>query len=164
MGIDPGVNVTGYGLVEISPRHLQCVDYGGIVAEKGASLGKKLEKIYHTLRVLITQHQPSAIAIEDIFYYENVKTAIRMGQVRGVSILAAQLSGIPYFEYAPREVKMAVVGNGAASKQQVQAMVQTILALPEIPQPYDAADALAVAICHINRLKTQQFKEVAEGL
>jgi len=162
LGIDPGLSVTGYGVIEATGGRVRCLDFGGIYPNNKATLGEKLEKIYRGIREVVEAYHPRAVAIEDIFYHENIKTAIVMGHARGVSILAAQQARIPVFEYAPREIKMSVGGSGAASKQQVQAMVKTLLHLSELPRPYDAADALAVALCHFHRMKFQSLTSATE--
>ncbi len=161
LGIDPGLSVTGYGVVAVDGGKARCVDFGGIYPASRAPLAEKLQRIYAGIKEVVEAYHPDAVAIEDIFYHENVKTAIVMGHARGVSILAAQQAQVPVFEYSPREVKMSVGGSGAASKQQVQAMVQTLLRLPELPRPFDAADALAVALCHFHRMKFQSLTSAA---
>jgi crossover junction endodeoxyribonuclease RuvC len=154
LGIDPGSHVTGYGLVEKTRTGLAWVAHGEIRPGKGATLSTCLQTIYDALRGVIEETKPDAMAIEDIFYGKNVKSLIRQGHVRGGAILAAKHMGVPAFEYSPLEIKKAIVGYGRAEKEQVQKMAKTILKLPELPPP-DAADALAVAICHIHFLKTE---------
>ncbi len=149
LGIDPGSNVTGVGVVDKNKDRLVCVYYGEIRSAKGWDLPSRLLSIYHKLQEIIAETMPEAVAIEDIFYGKNPATLIKQGQVRGVTILAGALQGRPIHEYSPLEVKMAVVGYGRAEKSQVQKMVKEILALETLP-PADAADALAVAICHAN--------------
>ncbi len=152
LGIDPGSHVTGYGVVTKARSGLCHVIHGEIRPEKGALLTSCLETIYDSIREVIRQSAPDALAIEDIFYGKNVKSLIRQGQVRGVAILAGKQGGIPVYEYSPLEIKKAIVGYGRAEKAQVQTMAKAILRLPELPPP-DAADALAVAICHLNSMK-----------
>ncbi len=152
LGIDPGSHVTGYGVVAKARNGLAHVIHGEIRPERGALLTACLETIYDGIREVIKLASPDALAIEDIFYGKNVKSLIRQGHVRGVAILAGRQSGIPVFEYAPLEIKKAIVGYGRAEKAQVQTMAKAILNLPELPPP-DAADALAVAICHLNFMK-----------
>jgi crossover junction endodeoxyribonuclease RuvC len=154
LGIDPGSQVTGYGVVEKAGRGLQHIVHGEIRPGKGAALTACLQSIYDELQEVIRQSTPRALAIEQIFYGKNIKSLIRQGHVRGVAILAGKHMGIPVYEYAPLEIKKAIVGYGRAEKAQVQMMVKAILKLPELPLP-DAADALAVAICHINFRKTE---------
>ena len=152
LGIDPGTNVTGYGLIEKNRRGYQGIHFGEIKNRKNDSLSGRLESIYNRLIQIIKDTGPEAVSLEDIFYGKNVKSLIRQGHVRGIIILAARHSGIPVFEYTPLEVKKAVVGYGMAEKSQVQQMVKAILNLPVLPPP-DASDALAIAICHANFLK-----------
>ena len=154
LGIDPGSHVTGYGLVEKTRTGLAWVAQGEIKPKKGATLSVCLQTIYEGLRGVIEATKPDAMAIEDIFYGKNVQSLIKQGHVRGVAILAGKHMGVPTFEYSPTEIKKAIVGYGRAEKEQVQKMAKTILKLSELPPP-DAADALAVAICHIHFLKTE---------
>jgi crossover junction endodeoxyribonuclease RuvC len=153
LGIDPGSHVTGYGVVGKVRTGLCHFMHGEIRPGNGAALTTCLQTIYDDLDAVIRQSAPDALAIEDIFYGKNVKSLIRQGQVRGVAILAGKQRGIAIYEYSPLEIKKAVVGYGRAEKAQVQAMTKAILNLPDLPPP-DAADALAVAICHINFMKT----------
>ena len=159
LGIDPGLSTTGYGVIEIVNRKPRCRGFGGISNRgKDIPLAVKLKKIYEGLHEVIDTYHPQYGAIEDIFYHENVNTAIVMGHARGVAMLAAQQADIDVAEYAAREIKMSTVGSGAASKQQVQAMVQRLLGLDRPPKPQDAADGLAVALCHYHRIKFQMLK------
>ncbi len=160
LGIDPGLSITGYGIIEITDQGLVCLGYGGIKAPSASVFAEKLLAIHQRLKDVIEEYQPDFCAVEDIFYHRNKKTAIVMGHARAVAILAAAQQDIPVSEYSPREVKMAIVGYGAASKTQVQAMVKNILKMPEIASPADAADALAVALCHYHRIK---FKQLTDG-
>ena len=144
--------MTGYGVIEKARSGLCHIVHGEIRPGKDAALSSRLQTIYDGLREVIRQSAPGALAIEDIFYGKNVRSLIRQGHVRGVTILAGKHSGIPVYEYSPLEIKKAVVGYGRAEKAQVQKMAKAILNLTELPPP-DAADALAVAICHINFLK-----------
>ena len=152
LGIDPGTNVTGYGLIEKRRSTYAVIRYGEIKSKKNQPLSRRLASIYTELIGIIEEIQPEIISLEDIFYGKNIQSLIKQGHVRGIIILAASLSGIPVYEYSPLEVKKAVVGYGMADKQQIQQMVKSILKLPELPPP-DAADALAIAICHANFLK-----------
>lgn len=147
IGIDPGSLVTGFGVVEKRRNDLLYIQHGEIKVPGKGSLPSFLVAIYEQLMAVIGQTKPDVFAIEDIFYGKNVKSLIKQGQARGVAILAGSHSGLPVFEYSPLEVKKAVVGYGRAEKSQVQAMVKAILQLQETPTA-DAADALAVAICH----------------
>jgi len=152
LGIDPGGHVTGYGVVEQSGKGLRWVAHGEIRPAKGALFSSCLQTIYEDLREVIRKAAPDALAIEDIFYGKNVRSLIKQSHVRGAAILAGKHSVSPVFSYSPLEIKKAVVGYGRAEKDQVQQMVRAILNLPELPPP-DAADALAVAICHIHHRK-----------
>ena len=154
LGIDPGISITGYGIIEVIRNKPHCVTYGGIRnRDKDAPLAKRLGIIYTGLCEVVNKYQPKHCSIEEVFYHENVRTAIVMGHARGVAMLAAQQAGIDVFEYSAREIKMSTVGSGAASKQQVQAMVTRILKTDTPPRPQDAADALAAAICHFHRFR-----------
>ena len=154
LGIDPGLNITGYGIINIAELKIpRLFTYGHIRTNAKNDLAERLQKIYRDLDLLIKEHQPARVAIESIFYADNVKTAIVMGHARGSTMVAAINSGASVAEYSPREVKMSVVGNGAAVKSQVNFMVRSILKLQENIKPDDASDALAVALCHWNRLK-----------
>jgi crossover junction endodeoxyribonuclease RuvC len=154
LGIDPGSHITGYGVVEKGGRDLVEIDHGEIKPPRGMLFSGSLLMIHERLLAVVGETKPDAIAIEDIFYGKNVKSLIKQAHVRGAVILAGSRCQVPVFEYTPLEVKKAVVGYGRAEKNQVQMMVRAILKLPELP-PADAADALAVAICHINFLKVQ---------
>jgi crossover junction endodeoxyribonuclease RuvC len=147
LGIDPGSLVTGFGVVEKRRNDVLYIQHGEIKGTGKGSLPPFLVAIYEELMAVIRQTQPDVVAIEDIFCGKNVKSLIKQGQARGVAILAGSHSGLPVFEYSPLEVKKAVVGYGRAEKSQVQTMVKAILQLGETPRA-DAADALAVAICH----------------
>jgi crossover junction endodeoxyribonuclease RuvC len=155
LGVDPGSQVTGLGIVEvIDNRELRLCYHGCIKTDRKATLAFRLKQIYMGLSELIAKYKPDQVALEDIFYSDNVKTAIVMGHARGVSLLAPINLGITPAEYSPREVKQAVVGRGNASKEQVHFMVKNILNLTEDISPDDASDALAVAICHYHRMNT----------
>ena len=149
LGIDPGSHVTGYGVVDVVGYGLGCVEYGEIKPAKGVALSSCLQTICSGIQEVILRTEPAALAIENIFYGKNIRSLIKQGHVRGVAILAGAESGVPVYEYSPLEIKKAVVGYGRAEKGQVQMMVRAILKLSELPPP-DAADALAVAICHIH--------------
>ncbi|HWG51394.1 MAG TPA: crossover junction endodeoxyribonuclease RuvC [Candidatus Acidoferrales bacterium] len=155
LGIDCGSEYTGYGVVEDGPGHrLFCCACGAIRLRPRDTMALKLQQIYSQLSDIITEHQPDMVAIEDVFYAVNVKSALKLGQVRGVAMLAASSAGLEVAEYSPLSIKSAVVGYGRAEKQQVQDMVMRLLNLPEPPEPTDAADALAIAICHIHTAST----------
>lgn len=151
------MSITGYGIVQTSEKQVENVTFGGIHARRGASFAEKLLAIHQGIHQVIQEFQPDFCAVEEVFYHQNQKTAIVMAHARAAAMLAAARNGIPVAEYSPREVKMSIVGNGNASKVQIQAMVKNILHLPEVPQPEDAADALAVALCHFHRLRFQNL-------
>lgn len=151
LGIDPGTATTGYGLVRVLPDGgLVGVAFGVISTPKDASAAARLEMLYKGLTELLNLHHPDTAAVEKLFFQRNVSTAIAVGQARGVVLLSLQQADLEVFEYTPNEVKQAVAGYGSAEKRQVQEMVRTLLGLPEIPKPDDAADALAIAITHLN--------------
>jgi crossover junction endodeoxyribonuclease RuvC len=151
LGIDPGTATTGYGLVRLSPDgELVAVKYGVILTPKEDSASARLETIYDRMRDLLKEHKPDTAAVEKLYFARNVTTALAVGQARGVVMLAIQQTGIEAFEYTPKEIKNAVTGHGGADKRQVQEMVRALLQLDTIPKPDDAADALAVAITHLN--------------
>lgn len=147
-GIDPGSARTGYGCVETDGSRHQIITSGAICTPATASFPEKLLTIYTGLAALLSECQPDCVAIENLFTAVNARSALKLGHARGVAMLAAVQSGVPVFEYSPAEVKRAVVGYGRAEKQQVQQMVKLILGLAVLPTPFDASDALAVAICH----------------
>lgn len=148
MGLDPGTAITGYGLICYDGRHLAPIDYGVITTPAHTPLPTRLRAIYHELVALIARHRPTEAAVEELFFARNVRTAIAVGQARGVVLLALAEADLPIHEYTPLQVKQAVVGYGRGTKAQVQEMVRMLLGLDAIPRPDDAADALAVAICH----------------
>jgi len=155
LGVDCGTEYTGYGIVELAPAgKLTCLCCGAIKLSPKESLPLRLNRIYAQLEKLILEHQPEQVAIEDVFYALNVKSALKLGQVRGVAMLAAAAAGLEVSEYAPLSIKSAVVGYGRAEKQQVQHMVTRLLNLAELPEPADASDALAIAICHLHTAAT----------
>ena len=157
LGIDCGTECTGYGIVEMSDKdRLNCLGFGGIKVRSTAPMPERLGSIFEGLRALIEQHRPDRVAIEDVFYAVNAKSALKLGQVRGVAMLAASTCRIQVTEYAPLSIKSAVVGYGRAEKEQVQMMVARLLSLEEPPQPADAADALAIAICDLHTSATHQ--------
>ncbi|MCR4442070.1 MAG: crossover junction endodeoxyribonuclease RuvC [Peptococcaceae bacterium] len=148
LGVDPGTAATGYGVLEQKGSSFMPIEYGVIRSAKEKDAAQRLYEIFLGINRVIDNFKPQHLAIEELFFNKNLKTALVVGQARGVIILASHLKGLPVFEYTPLQVKQAVVGYGRAEKQQVQFMVRAILNLPEIPKPDDAADALAVAICH----------------
>ena len=157
-GIDCGTGITGYGVVESDdtgrkPR-LVMNAMGAIRLAKSKTTAERLAQVFRELSAELERWKPDAVAIEEVFYSVNAKSALKLGQVRGVALLAAAMQGLPVAEYAPLKIKSSVVGYGLASKEQVQFMVARLLELAEVPQPADAADALAIAICHIHTAQT----------
>lgn len=159
-GIDCGSNCTGYGVVDIlqEPQRtrLVAVASGGIKLQKKHPLPTRLAHVFAELSALLVLHQPAVVAVEEVFYSVNAQSALRLGHVRGVALLAAAMQGLPVAEYAPLTIKSSVVGYGLAQKEQVQYMVARLLALDHTPEPADAADALAIAICHAHTAQTLQ--------
>jgi crossover junction endodeoxyribonuclease RuvC len=159
LGIDCGSEYTGYGVVEefsaARDRRLVCCTHGAIRLRPRDAMALKLQQIFSSLSQIIAEHQPQMVAIEEVFYAVNVKSALKLGQVRGVAMLAASWSGLEVAEYSPLSIKSAVVGYGRAEKHQVQQMVMRLLHLDSPPQPTDASDALAIAICHIHTASTR---------
>jgi len=153
LGIDPGTAITGYGLVRGEDDGLTLVGYGAITTSADWPLPERLQRIYRELTAVIEDRQPTAVAVEELFFSKNVRTALSVGQARGVALLAAANAGLPIHEYTPLQVKQAITGYGRATKDQVQQMVKMLLGLDSVPQPDDAADAIAVAICHIHSAK-----------
>lgn len=151
LGIDPGLAIIGYAVIDKLGNSLLPRDYGCIRTEAGRPLAERLLTAYEELGALVQEWQPDCVAVEQLFFNRNVTNAFHVGQARGVCILAAAQAKCPVAEYTPLQVKQAVVGNGRAAKQQVAAMVKALLNLTEVPRPDDVADALAVAICHCNR-------------
>ncbi|MCH7480518.1 MAG: crossover junction endodeoxyribonuclease RuvC [Chloroflexi bacterium] len=162
IGIDPGTAITGYGLVQESDDGgLVAVDYGVIITPPKTPMPQRLAMLYDGLKEMLSVHQPESAAVEKLFFSKNVRTAMSVGQARGVTLLALERAHISIAEYAPTEIKQAVSGYGGADKRQVQEMVRTLLNLDDIPKPDDAADALAVAICHLHSIRTQALYEAA---
>lgn len=158
LGIDPGTATTGYGLVcENEDGSLVVVDFGVILTPPELPMPERLLELYKQLQEIILLHRPQSGAVEKLFFQRNVRTALSVGQARGVVLLALAYAGLPIGEYTPLEVKLAVTGYGGADKNQIQQMVRTLLGLPEIPKPDDAADALAIAICHLHSAKMQTW-------
>lgn len=147
LGIDPGTALLGYGLIEgvDEPR---VIEYGAIETSPNQEPHERLEEIFDALSAIMDAHRPDVVAVEQLFFARNVTTALAVGQARGVTLLAAAKRKIPVYEYKPAEVKLAVAGHGGAEKRQVQEMVRMLLRLDHLPQPDDAADALAIALCH----------------
>ena len=150
LGIDPGIADTGYGLIAEERGKLTCLAYGSIKTSAQLDLVCRLEILYVELNKIIRRYKPQLAAIEQLFFNKNVRTALVVGQARGVALLALQQNGLPIIEFTPSQVKQAISSYGQASKMQVQRMVKLTLNLKELPRPYDAADALAIAICALN--------------
>lgn len=160
LGIDPGTATTGYGVVEEgvdgAARLVRC---GVIETPAAAPMPQRLLTIHRQVAALIAEARPAAIAVEELFFKRNVTTALTVGQARGVVLLAAAQAGVPVFEYKPAEVKQALVGYGGADKPQIQEMVRMLLALPAVPRPDDAADAVAVAVCHLHSQRLRRLMD-----
>src|SRR5918994_718333 len=156
MGIDPGVANTGFGIVRLAGSQMSAIDGGVVEAPGEDSPERRLARIHAAIAELVTWHEPAALALEDVYFGKNVRSAIGVGQARGVAMLTAAQRDVPCFDYTPQAVKMAVCGSGAAAKHQVQRMVGTLLGLPAPPESDHAADALAVAICHAAHARTAQ--------
>jgi crossover junction endodeoxyribonuclease RuvC len=158
LGIDPGLGRTGYGVVEQQDSRLIPIGYGAIQTHTRRPITYRLHQIYTQLQEVIASYQPQVVAVEEVFLANNVKSALKLGQARGAAILAAANCNLPLYEYSALEVKQAAVGYGRADKYQVQSMIQVLLKLDKLPEPHDVADALAVAICHLNtvRVKARQ--------
>ena len=157
-GIDCGTEITGFGVVETAEdrreARLRCLALGGIRLAKNKTLPERLAQVYAELAAELERWRPDVVAVEEVFYSVNAKSALKLGQVRGVALLAAATAGLPVAEYAPLRIKSSVVGYGLAKKEQVQFMVARLLELTALPEPADAADALAIAICHIHTAQT----------
>lgn len=148
LGIDPGIAIVGYGVIEKNSNSTRIIDYGVITTHKDERLPDRLEKVYLGVVELIKKYQPDAVALEELFFQNNQKTAIIVAEARGVTLLACKQFVKNLYEYTPLQIKQALTGNGRAEKKQVQYMVKAILNLKDIPKPDDAADAVAVALCH----------------
>jgi crossover junction endodeoxyribonuclease RuvC len=148
LGIDPGTECTGYGIISSDGSEHTAVLFGAIKTESCRPFHERLLEIYTKLGQILEREKVDAVAIEEVFYAANVQSALKLGQARGVALLIAAQQGVPVFEYSPLEIKSAIVGYGRAEKKQVQGMVRFLLQLPSAPTPDDAADALAIAICH----------------
>ena len=160
LGVDPGTITSGYGIVTEENHKLFYVASGGISPSSRSAFPNRLKKIYEELERVIYTYRPQVIVVEDLFVSKNIKSALKLGHSRGVALLAAMNAGLPVYEYSPAEVKQAVVGNGKADKKQIQMMVKSLLDLPKVPHPADAADALAAAICHIH---SSRLKEILKN-
>ncbi len=159
LGIDPGLATVGYGVVEFDGVGVKLIDYGVMTTPAGMRLSERLDILYDTMSELIDMYEPTEVAFEELFFAKNVKTGISVAHARGVLVCAAKKKKLELHEYTPLQVKQAVAGYGRATKQQVQSMVMTILSLSKVPKPDDAADAVAVALCHIqSRNFSEQFR------
>ena len=156
LGIDPGYAILGYGVIEKTGNKFRVCSYGAVTTNAHTPMTERLEHLYDSLREIIEDEKPDVAAIEELFFNNNAKTAINVGQARGVAVLACVKGGLEIEEYTPLQIKQALVGYGRADKKQVQTMVKTILNLREIPKPDDTADALAAAICHGHSADTRK--------
>lgn len=148
LGIDPGIAIVGWGVIEFSQNKMKPVAFGAITTPAHTPITQRLHSIYNNLGVIINRYKPQAMAVEELFFNTNVKTAITVAHARGIVLLCAAQNGIPDFEYTPLQVKQALTGYGRADKAQMQNMVKIMLGLNAVPKPDDVADALAIAICH----------------
>lgn len=164
LGIDPGIAIVGVGIVDKEPTSYKPVFYDAITTPAHTPLELRLLDIYNRLEKIIDQYKPDAVSIEELFFNNNAKTAIAVGQARGVILLAAVQYGIPIFEYTPLQVKQALTGYGRADKKQIQQMMKAMLGLAEIPKPDDVADALAIAVCHGNSTRFNAHASALEKL
>ena len=159
LGIDPGIAIVGWGVINCTGNNLKPIAYGSIVTDSKELFPDRLRTVYEELLVIIDKYNPTDMAIEELFFNKNAKTVIKVGQARGVQVLAGKNKNLDIFEYTPLQIKQAVVGYGRAEKHQVQEMVKLLLNLKQCPKPDDTADALAVAICHGSSLKFKdQFR------
>ncbi len=152
LGIDPGTMVMGYGVIESEDDEIALVDFGAITSPERSKIGERLSHLYNELLKIIQRHKPDAVAVEQPFVAKNVRSAMAIGRAQAIALLAAAGRGIPTFEYTPTQIKQRVANYGASSKEQIQEMVRLQLGLAEVPQPNDAADALAVAMCHLQEM------------
>ncbi len=148
LGIDPGYAILGWGILDMKGNHFSVVDYGAVTTDAKTDMPMRLQHLYTELTAIIEKYRPEAAAIEELFFNNNAKTAILVGEARGVAVLACVNGGLEINEYTPLQIKQALVGYGRADKKQVQAMVKAVLNLKEVPKPDDTADAVAAAICH----------------
>ena len=158
LGIDPGTATTGFGVVDEINKKLSLVDYGCIKTSADLDMPSRLNIISEQMKELIDKYKPENVAVEQLFFTTNAKTAIKVGEARGVILLTASQAGVKVSEYTPLQVKMALTGYGKADKKQVQYMVKSVLKCKEIPKPDDAADAVAIAICHLNSRAIKELK------
>lgn len=156
LGIDPGIALVGYGVIDYDGNHIHCLEYGCISTKAGTALPDRLYIIAQEMNQLIDEFSPDEISFEELFFYQNKKTAMMVAQARGVEVLCAREKNIPIYEYTPLQIKQAITGYGRANKKQIQKSIQLLLQLTELPKPDDAADGLAAAVCHAFG---QRFKE-----
>jgi crossover junction endodeoxyribonuclease RuvC len=154
LGIDPGTRITGYGVISLLPSGIQLIDFGCIRPPTDLPLSQRYQILFEGLESLMESHSLNAVSVESQFVLKNVQSAIKLGMAKGMVLLAAARKKIPVYEFAPKQAKLAVVGKGQASKQQVQRMIQSLLKLPHLPEPEDAADALALSICCAHNLRS----------
>ena len=148
LGIDPGFGIIGFGVIDKSNSGLSVVDYGVITTPKDMEFNARLEVIYHSMAKIIDRFQPDEVAIEELYFNNNITTGIKVAEARGIILLSFQQAKLPIFEYTPQDIKLALTGTGRADKSQMKFMVKTLLHLQKSPTPDDAADAVAVALCH----------------
>ncbi len=159
LGIDPGIAIVGYGIVDKEANRYKTVAYDAVTTRAHTPLEKRLEEVYNGIDEIIKTYKPDVMSIEELFFNNNAKTALTVGQARGVIILAAVKNGVPVYEYTPLQVKQALTGYGRAGKTQIQQMMKSMLGLTEIPKPDDVADALAIAVCHGNSIRFNSIKQ-----
>lgn len=152
LGVDPGTITMGYGVIESQDDEIALVDCGALVSSERSPIGERLSYLYSELLEIIARHQPDVVVVEQPFFAKNARSAFAIGRAQAVALLAAAIKGIPTYEYTPTQIKQRVANYGASSKEQIQEMVKLQLGLAEVPQPNDAADALAVAICHLREI------------
>ena len=150
LGIDPGLTNTGYGLIRYEKKKIELIDYGCVLTCKKDTFSLRIKKIYYKIKELIEKYNPHEVAIEEIFFNKNVRSALTVSKVHGMVAITVALMGLELYEYTPLQIKQATVGSGRAEKRQVQSMVKILLNLSEIPRPDHTADALAAAICHVH--------------
>lgn len=163
LGIDPGLAITGYGLVQEQDGNLLLVDCGIITTPARVPVSKRLQQLHEGLQRVLDTYQPDAASVEELFFGSNAKTAMLVGQARGVILLTLSMRGVTIHEYTPMQIKQAIVGHGGAGKKQMQRMVKMLLDLPEIPTPDDAADAVAAAICHFHSARMANLLAAHDG-
>tara|TARA_B100001250_G_C19527596_1_gene668820 strand:- start:56 stop:538 length:483 start_codon:yes stop_codon:yes gene_type:complete len=157
LGIDPGLTKTGFGLISVNKDTPKIIDFGIIQPNNNDTLSKRLYTIYTDMEELIENFSPTVLSIEDVFYGKNVKSALLLGQARGIAMLCAAKNNIPVFEYSAKKVKQSVTGNGNADKVQLQYMIKQIFNLKNLPKPLDASDAVGIALCHFNQVKIKEL-------